>query len=153
MSIDRIVSNSAGLIALERIERLDLLPQVYSTIWIPPAVSGEIGFVTDWLQVQAVKNLALVKTLRTQVGAGESEAITLALEIEDIPVLLDDKKARRIAEQLGLQVAGTIGLLLKAKQQGVVPAIKSILDELEAVDFRISTGLRSRALELAEESD
>lgn len=152
MTAECIVSNSACLIALERIEQLYLLPLVYPTIWIPQAVKREIGFTTNWLQVQTVKNQALVSTLRTQVGAGESEAIALALEIQTVPVLLDDKKARRIAEQLDLQVTGTVGLLLKAKKQGVLPAIRPVLDDLERVDFRISSRLRNRALELAEES-
>lgn len=152
MTAESIVSNSACLIALERIEQLNLLPQVYPSIWIPQAVKQEIGFLTDWLQVQTVQNQALVSTLRTQVGAGESEAIALALEIKNVPVLLDDKKARRIAEQLNLQVTGTVGLLLKAKKKGVIPAIRPILDALEAVDFRISSNLRTRALELAEEA-
>ena len=152
MTAESIVSNSACLIALERIEQLNLLPQVYPSIWIPQAVKREIGFLTDWLQVQTVQNQALVSTLRTQVGAGESEAIALALEIKNVPVLLDDKKARRIAEQLNLQVTGTVGLLLKAKKKSVIPAIRPILDALEEVDFRISSKLRTRALELAKEA-
>ncbi len=152
MTAKSIVSNSACLIALERIEQLNLLPQVYPSIWIPQAVQQEIGFLTDWLQVQTVQNQALVSTLRTQVGAGESEAIALALEIKNVPVLLDDKKARRIAEQLSLQVTGTVGLLLNAKKKSVIPAIRPILDALEEVDFRISSNLRTRALELAEEA-
>ncbi|MBE9077987.1 DUF3368 domain-containing protein [Romeria aff. gracilis LEGE 07310] len=151
MTDSRIVSNSAGLIALERIQRLDLLPRVYSTLWIPQAVEAEIGFETDWLLVQTVENQALVANLKTQVGAGESEAIALALEIKNIPVLLDDKKARRIAKQLGLQVTGTVGMLLKAKKQGIVSAIEPILDALENVDFRVSSELRTLALELANE--
>ena len=86
-----------------------------------------------------------------QIGAGESEAIALALEMGNLPALLDDKKARRIAKQLDLPVIGTLGLLLKAKKQGVIPAIKPILAALEKVDFRVSTRLRDRALELADE--
>lgn len=151
MTADQIVSNSACLIALERINRLDLLPQVYQSIWIPHAVQMEIGFTTDWLLVQNVQNQTLVDTLRMQIGAGESEAIALALEMGNLPALLDDKKARRIAKQLDLPVIGTLGLLLKAKKQGVIPAIKPILAALEKVDFRVSTRLRDRALELADE--
>lgn len=152
MTAESIVSNSAGLIALERIEHLDLLPQVYPTVWIPQAVKDEIGFTTDWMQIKLVKNQALVRTLRTQIGAGESAAIALALEMEEVPILLDDKKARRIAEHLNLKVTGTVGLLLKAKRQGVIPEIRPILEALEDVDFRISKQLRNRALELANES-
>lgn len=68
-----------------------------------------------------------------------------------LPLLLDDKKARRIAQEMGLEILGTVGMLLRAKRQGIVPTIKPILDDLERVDFRISIALRQRALELAQE--
>ncbi len=75
------VTNSTCLIGLERIERLDILPQVFSTITIPTAVSAEVGLSADWLTVRPVQNLALVATLKTQVDEGEAEAIALAMEL------------------------------------------------------------------------
>ena len=146
-----IVSDSTCLIGLERINRLDIPPQLYNKFWIPAAVSAEIGFSLPWLEVRQVQNRTLVSSLRSQVGWGESEAIALALELEDVTILLDDKKARRLAEQFGLPITGTVGMLLKAKRQGVVEAISPILDALESVEFRVAPALRRRALELAEE--
>ena len=151
MNLDRIVTNSACLIGLERIGRLDLLPQVYPTLLAPTAVQTEVGINPSWLQIQTVTNSALVTTLRTQIGAGESEAIALALELNQLPVLLDDKKARRIAQQLGLTVIGTVGTLLRAKQQGAIAEIEPILTALEQANFRIARPLRQRALQLAGE--
>ena len=58
-----------------------------------------------------------MSSLRSQVGWGESEAIALALELEDVTILLDDKKARRLAEQFGLPITGTVGMLLKVVNQ------------------------------------
>lgn len=87
-----IVSDSTCLIGLERIDRLDILPQLYSTVWIPPAVKAEIGFTLSWMKVRRVENQTLVDSFRTQVGWGESEAIALALELEAVTILLDDKK-------------------------------------------------------------
>ena len=77
------VTNSTCLIGLERIERLDILPQVFFSITIPTAVSTEVGFEADWLTVRSVQNLALVATLKTQVDEGEAQAIALAMELGD----------------------------------------------------------------------
>ena len=93
------VSNSSGLIALESIGRLDVLRQLYGTVTIPPAVFQECGAaLPTWFSVQAVQNQELVRSLRMNLGAGESEAIALASELSAARVILDDKKARRTVE-------------------------------------------------------
>jgi len=78
------VTNSTCLIGLERIGRLDILPQVFTPITIPPAVQTEVGISTSWLTVQAPENLSTVQTLKTQVDDGEAEAIALALELKNV---------------------------------------------------------------------
>ena len=67
-------------------------------------------------------------------------------------IALDDKKARRIAHALGLEVIGTVGLVLRAKKRGIVAEVKPILDALNAVDFRIAPALYNEALRLANEN-
>lgn len=148
---DPAVTNSTCLIGLERIQRLDILPQVFSPITIPPAVQAEVGITAPWLTVVAVQNQAVVATLKTQVDDGEAEAIALALESGDVFVILDDLAARRVAIQLGLKVIGTVGMLLRAKQQGIISEIKPLLTSLNEVDFRISAAIVQRALQLAGE--
>lgn len=66
--------------------------------------------------VRPVQNLAHVATLKTQVDEGEAEAIALAMELGDVFVILDDRKARQLALQLNLKVIGTVGMLLRAKR-------------------------------------
>lgn len=148
---ENAVSNSSCLIALEKIGRLDLLSKVFDTVNIPPAVQSELGQKTDWLIVKTVENKAVVNSLKTQIGDGESEAIALAIEMADVLLVLDDKKARRIAKQLGLNVIGTVGLLLRAKNRGILTEIKPMLDALQAVGFRIAAALYQEALRLAKE--
>lgn len=148
---DRAVTNSTCLIGLERIGRLDLLPQVFSSVTIPLAVQLEVGISADWLTVRTVANSAVVATLRTQIDEGESEAIALAIELGDVFLILDDRKARQIAEQIGLKVIGTVGMLLRAKQKGVISEIKPLLRALEQADFRISEAIVQKALQLAGE--
>lgn len=149
---ENAVSNSACLIALGRIGRLDLLSKSFETVNIPPAVQSELGRNIKWLIVKSVQNKAVVNSLKTQLDDGESEAIALAMELGDVFIVLDDKKARRIAKQLGLKVIGTVGLLLRAKKKCIVTEIKPILDALQEVDFRISDTVYQEALRLAEEA-
>jgi len=146
------VSNSTCLIGLERIQRTEILARSFNEIFIPPAVQDEIKFIREWLIVKPVQNRAMVKILETQIDRGESEAIALAAELGEVFIVLDDKKARRIARQITPRVIGTIGLLLRAKKNGIIEKIEPILDELNAVNFRIGNSLYRHALELAKET-
>jgi predicted nucleic acid-binding protein len=149
---ERAVTNSTCLIGLERIERLDILPQVFNSVFAPPAVAKEVRTSLDWLKVQAVANPSVVIALRTQMDEGEAEAIALALELENVLLILDDKKARRVAQQMSLKVIGTVGMLLRAKRQEVIAEVKPLLLKLTEVDFRISQGILQEALRLSGEN-
>ncbi len=98
-----------------------------------------------------MQNLALVATLKTQVDEGEAEAITLAMELGDVFLILEDRKARQLALQLNLKVIGTVGMLLRAKRKGIIPQIKPLLAALNQADFRISEPLIQNALRIAGE--
>ena len=146
------VTNSTCLIGLERIGRLDLLPQVFSTVFAPPTVAAEVRTPASWHSVQAVQNSAVVASLKTQMDSGEAEAYALAMELGDVLLILDDKKARRVAGQIGLKVIGTVGMLLRAKRAGVIAEVKPLLRELLQANFRISDGIIQEALRLSGES-
>src|ERR1700758_3167890 len=138
---ENAVIDSACLIGLERIGRLDILSQSFDTIFIPSAVEKELGRPVDWLILRPIQNKDTVTALRTQIDEGEAEVIALAMELKDVYVVLDDKKARRIAQEISLKVIGTIGVILRAKKKGIITEIKPILDKLEEVGFRISDTL------------
>lgn len=144
------VIDSACLIGLERIGALDLLPALIDPSMAPPAVELEFGPLPPWMLVRAPLDVGMVAALRLVVDAGESEAIVLAYETRT-RIILDDRKAREAARRLGVPVTGTVGLLLKAKEAGVVPAIRPLLDALDANQFRIGDALRTEALRLAGE--
>ena len=147
----RAVIDSTCFIALEHIDRLALIPRLFQKVHAPPAVVDEIAHAPDWLLVQGVSNQSLLKALRTQLDEGESAVIALAAELEDPVVVLDDKKARRVARQMGLRVVGTVGLLLRAKREHMVPEVKSLLESLARGGFRLSKELHREALRLAGE--
>jgi predicted nucleic acid-binding protein len=128
----RAVVDSTCFIALGQIDRLELIPRLFQKVHAPPSVVDEIAHAPDWLLVQAVSNQAVLRALRTQLDEGESAVIALAAELENSVVVLDDKKARRVARQMGLSVVGTVGLLLRAKREHMVPEVKSLLESFGA---------------------
>jgi predicted nucleic acid-binding protein len=111
-----IVTDSACLIGLERIGRLDILPALFDPILIPPEVQREFGNPLDWLQVTIPNNEALINALKLVVDDGEAEAIALAYESHNLLLILDDRQARSVAQRLTVPIIGTIGVLLVAKK-------------------------------------
>jgi len=146
-----LITDSTCLIGLERIEQLDLLPKLFSSILIPPAVEAEVNLKRTWLKVEVPRNQLLVTALKNQLDSGESEAIALALEYPEILIVLDDLSARKVGLQLNLKVIGTVGLLLRAKRQGLITEIKPFLKALNQANFRISEALVQKALRLSGE--
>jgi predicted nucleic acid-binding protein len=146
------ISNSSCLIGLQAVGHLGILELLYSKVVIPPAVEIECGIMPlPWLTVQVVQNQALVRSLRTGFGAGESEAIALAVESAATRLILDDRKARQAAGQFNLSITGTVGVILRAKQEGIITAVRPILEDLVATGFWLSDGLLQQALQLAGE--
>lgn len=84
------------------------------------------------------------------VDAGEAEAIALASE-KNCLLISDDKQARAAAKRLGVSVIGTVGILIRAKQNGIITEIRPILDALDENQFRINHELCDEALKIAEE--
>jgi uncharacterized protein len=145
-----VVVDCACLIGLERIGRLDVLSAMFDLIFAPPAVCAEFGALPTWISLERPADAGMVAALRLLVDPGESEAIVLAYE-KGLRIILDDRKAREVAVRLGVPITGTVGLLLKAKQEGVIAAVRPLLDALDGKQFRIGEALRSEALRLAGE--
>jgi len=103
------------------------------------------------VKVKTIHDQALAQALRLQLGPGEAEAITLAVEISAGRLILDDQRARRIATSLQVPITGTVGIALRAKQQGFLPLVRPIFDDLRAAGFWLSDGLYKQALHLAGE--
>ncbi|MQA30508.1 MAG: DUF3368 domain-containing protein [Luteitalea sp.] len=152
-----VVSNSSPLIALARIQRLDLLPAIFELIVIPPAVAREIvpsiPVLPTWLRIQAPSVLPPAPSLRRRLGAGEREALALAIELRADWIILDDLPARRSAEDSDLNVIGTLGTFLAAKHAGLIKAIRPELDALLRTSFFLSPQLYDELLLAAGEID
>lgn len=135
------IADSGPLICLARINQLELLPRLFTRILVPLEVwnevtvkgqgragAHEVSQVT-WMDIQT-PDPQLVKPLSILVDAGEAEAIALAQTVEDCTILLDDARARKIAQRLNIKQIGTIGLLLRAKRRGLIETIKPHIDSL-----------------------
>ena len=149
-----VVSDSGPLIALERIQQLPLLPQLFVQIIIPPAVEREFGRArqwSDWLVVQRLSHARRLGTLSLSLGAGEREAIRLCLEIGATRLLVDDKAARRVARSLDLPIVGTLGILLAAKRRGLLTTVRPCLDALRDASFYMTPDLYRRVAAEADE--
>jgi len=147
-----IISDTSCFIILSNIGEMELLCKVYSEVTTTPEIAKEFGEkLPEWVIVSEAKDAAYQQILQLQIGKGESSAIALALEIPNSTVILDDYKARKIANSLNLPCIGTIGVIVKAKLLGIIPSIKPILDKMKATNFRLSAELERDALLAAQE--
>ena len=147
-----IISDTSCLIILNKIGELDLLRQLYNTVTITQDILLEYGEqLPDWIEVQQANDQYRQQLLEMQIDKGEASAIALALETADNIVILDDWKARKLAERLGISVTGTLGVIIKAKNNGLIPSIKPYLDKIRETNFWISEELEQIALKEANE--
>lgn len=144
-----VVADASPLIALQQIGQLQLLQALFTSLLVPPAVAKEIapGVPSQpWMVERSLTQPIAPVILGASLGAGESEAISLALEIRADRIVVDEKAARRLAEAVGLNVIGTLGILLAAKRKGLIPAVRPQIEALLAKNFWISPQLVERAL-------
>ncbi len=147
-----IISDTSCLIILSKIGALDILNKLYNSIVTTTEIALEFGeALPDWIVILNVKDIFKQQLLELQIDKGESSAIALALETSNSKVILDDNKARKIAHQLGINYTGTIGIIIKAKLNGIIPSIRPYLEKIKETNFRISPELELIALKEAKE--
>ena len=161
---DVIISNTSPLLYLHRINALNWLPNLCEEVRIPQAVAEELsegrqrGYDVprlqgyEWLTI-AAPGAVPSQWLSLDLGAGESAVLTLALEHPECTVLLDDRQARRIAQSAGLEVWGTLRVLMEAKSQGFIERVADYVDRLKGAGMWMSDEIRRRVLALAGEGD
>jgi len=105
----------------------------------------------DWIKIQPVSNKKYQEFLDTQLDSGEASAIALATEYEDVLLILDDLKARKLATQLKFKITGTLGVIHKAKQMSIIDRVKPLIDRLLLTDFRVADNIIAELLKLNNE--
>jgi predicted nucleic acid-binding protein len=147
-----VISDTSTLIILHKINELNLLEQVYGELITTPVIAEEFGEkLPNWINIQSVSDEKYQSFLETQVDRGEASAIALATEFEDVTLLLDDLKARKLAIKLKFKTTGALGVIHKAKQMSIIPKVKPLIDKLLLTNFRISNNIIDEILKLNNE--
>lgn len=157
-----VICNTSPLQYLYQVGLLHLLPTLFGSAQAPPAVAAELAeggkrgvrlpelAELPWMMVRPVRDRTLLP-LVTSLGNGEKEVLALGLETTDRLLVLDDRRARRYARAAGLDTTGTLGVLVIAKERGLVDAVRPILNRLQDLQFRVDVGTLEMVLDMAEE--
>jgi len=133
-----IISDTSCLIALTNINHLNILKQLYKTVLITPEVANEYGEpLPDWINIKAVNDTKKLDAFNKFIDLGESSAIALAMETDSSILIIDDKEARQFAMSLGLRITGTLGILIRAYKQGIVPDLPAVIFKLKQAGFHL----------------
>lgn len=156
-----VISDTSVISNLIDIQHLFLLEQLYQQVIVPLSVSQELSMLGSsttellnqpWIQIQAIAEQSKVEAFQrnTRLDRGESEAILLAQQLNADLLLIDERRGRAEAQYLGIRITGLLGVLVEAKKQSLIVAVKPLMDQLiDNSAFRISPRLYALILEMA----
>jgi len=152
-----IIGDSSALVALSVVDKLDLLETLYENLYVPQAVYDEVT------QIGRPQNRKLENFLQDKVkivdlnltklglGLGELEAITLYKELDADVLLIDDNRAKKYAILNDIKVIGSLGVLIKGKEEGYIQKVKPLLNKIIKSEIYISEKLIIQVLEICDE--
>lgn len=147
-----IISDTSCLILLDKIGELQVLNKLFGNIIITAEIAKEFDLpLPDWFEVRSPENKTYQKILEASLDKGEASAIAFAIEQVDCLLIMDDLKGRKYAEQLGLKITGTLGVLVDAKVSGIIKSVKPVLEKIRTTNFRLTEELEKRTLQSAGE--
>jgi len=158
-----VVSDAGPLIHLSRIGQLELLQAFFGRVLIAPAVrrevvergSGQAGAQevehASWIEVQTPQRTDIIALLGAQLDRGEAESIALAVEVQADWLLIDERVGRYVAQNVGMRVKGTLGLLVEAYRRGQIADLRATMDELRAKGTWIDDRIYAEILRMARE--
>ena len=151
-----VISNNSPLVALWHLDRLSLLRDLYTEVWIPQEVEREFLGTKKKSRQEALNNAPWIKTVDLadsekasvydRLDSCEAAVLALANEHETRLVIIDEKKARQEVLKIGLPFIGTVGILLKAKEEGLIGEIKPLLITLQEKGIYLDESLITYAL-------
>ena len=159
-----VVADTSVVLNLCRVQHERLLQQTFKRVLVPREVSEEFARLTkvkprfaglvlpNWIEISSASPSFPPEVVQADLDAGESAAIALCLEQQADALLIDESAGRAVANQLGLRVVGIVGILINAKNDGLISSVTVLLGRLEReANFWISTELRRQVLQLAGE--
>ncbi len=157
-----IIADSSALVALAICDGLRLLDQLFEEIKVPQTVFNEVVvegkpaavILRQYLTGKTV-NVDLINVVITSggLGQGEIEAMALYKTLQADYLLIDDKRARKVARLNHISITGSQGILLLAKHKGLISEVKPFLDRLSVSEIRINERLIQKTLQLANETE
>ncbi len=149
-----IVADTSCLILYDKIGQLAILTKTFPELFVTKEVADEFGKeLPDQVLIREVTDKRSYLKWAENLGKGEASSITLALENEGSLLIIDEKKGRKVAETLKIEIIGSLGVLIKAKEKGVIQSVEEILKLIDQTDFRISDAIRKAILKVAGEGN
>jgi uncharacterized protein len=155
-----VVADSSALIALATCGALDMLTTIYEDIRVPQAVFDEVC-TTDKPQAVVLSSFLAARVVGVDLsrwvlaagglGQGELEAMALYKQLAANALLIDDRRARMIAENNQIVCIGALGVLLLAKHRAIIPQIAPFVEQLRASHLHYGETLLAKVLSLANE--
>ncbi len=163
MKLNKLAVNASPIISLSKIGYADLLIQLSSHLIIPEGVFEEITAykpgdpAVEWLKT--LQSPAIIKPVEVptiisewNLGKGESQVIAYVFQNNGYVAVIDDKAAKTCAEVFKLRVSGTIAIIIKARQMGLISEVDPLLSALRTNGFRISSEIIKAALRIVGEN-
>jgi predicted nucleic acid-binding protein len=142
-----IISDTSCLIALRNVDKLDVLKHLYGNVFVTKEVYLEFGEdLPDWIVVCEVRNKQKQAEIANFLDVGEAASIALALEFEHSLLIIDEMKGRRIAKEFGIEIIGTVGILLLADKKGLVQDVWGLILKIVNKGFRLSDQLLEKLI-------
>lgn len=139
-----IIADTCCLILLDKINELEILHKLFGTIITTTEVASEFGQpLPSRVEIKQPSDKNYQSIIKVSVDKGEASAIALAIELNDCLLIIDDLRGRKFANQIGLAIIETIGVIVDAKLAGVIPSIKPILAKIKSTNFRITEQLEA----------
>ena len=146
-----LIADASCLILFDKIGALPVLKGTLKQVITTDKVITEFGQSPEWVTVVSAYDISVYEKLRKRFGTGESSCIALAQRATNPLLIIDDRKARSIAENIGIECVGSLGVLLLAKREGVIDQVKPILTRIDETNFHLTQSLIDRVLQLAGE--
>ena len=148
-----VIADTSFLIAIQKMQLFNEIRNLYNEVYITKKIAEEFQLtLPDWILIRQPIDSPLQSVLSTILDPGEASAIALAYEYQDVVLIMDDLKARKEATKLGFKITGTLGVLLKLKNEGLIISMKQKIAQLIEIGFRISPAIIDEVLRNAGEN-
>lgn len=142
-----VIADASCLILFTNLQRLYVLEGLFGGLWITSVVRAEYRLtLPNFIEVRDPSDTEQLSALSLQLDPGEATSIALAAETANSKLIIDEKKGRRVAIEMGLDVTGTVGVLLEAARADIITLDRELADSLDHYGFHLSHELREMLL-------